>query len=157
MKVGFDAPGPAAGGAAEEVGALEEIAEAECLEILDGNSLGRIALVVRNQPLIFPVNYAMSGRVVVFRTASGTKLFNAPEAMVAFEVDGYDEATGVGWSVMVQGIAQEATEMSDAISWAAHAVSPEPLAPGTKPYLVAIAPAKITGRRFRSLPRSPDR
>jgi uncharacterized protein len=140
------------GSADDEVSALEEIAEAECLEILDRNTLGRIAIVVSNQPLIFPVNYAMSGRVVVFRTASGTKLVNAPEARVAFEIDGYDPATGAGWSVMVQGVARDATEHYDPVSWAAHAVSPEPVAPGAKNYLIAIAPTKITGRRF-----SPER
>ncbi|TMF31678.1 MAG: pyridoxamine 5'-phosphate oxidase family protein [Chloroflexi bacterium] len=127
---------------------LEEIREAECLEVLAGNRLGRIAVVVGGQPLIFPVNYALSGRIIVFRTAAGSKLFNAPEARVAFEIDGYDEQTGVGWSVMVQGIAHDATESYDDISWAAHAVLPRPMAPGPKPYQVAIEPTSITGRRF---------
>lgn len=133
--------------------ALDEMSEAECLEMLAGHALGRLAVVVSNQPLIFPVNYAMSGRIVVFRTASGTKYFNAPESKVAFEIDGFDTATGVGWSVMVQGVAQDATDLYDPVSWAAHAVSPEPMAPGAKNYLVAIAPSRITGRRFRSEPR----
>lgn len=128
---------------------LEEITEEECLEILDGHSLGRIAFVVEGQPRIFPVNYAMSGRIVVIRTAAGTKLFHSPEAKVAFEIDEYDSSTGVGWSVMVQGIAHDATDSFDDISWAAHGVSPRPLAPGAKPYLIAIESRVVTGRRFR--------
>ena len=128
---------------------LEEIAEEECLEILDQHRLGRIAFVVQGQPRIFPVNYAMSGRIVVIRTAAGTKLFHAPEAKVAFEIDEYNPSTGVGWSVMVQGIAHEATDSFDDISWAAHGASPKPLAPGPKPYLIAIESRVITGRRFR--------
>lgn len=128
---------------------LEKMPEAECLEILDRHSLGRIALVVKGQPLIFPVNYAMSDSIVVLRTAAGTKLFHAPEAKVAFEIDEYDASTGVGWSVMVQGIAHDATDTYDDISWAAHGASPKPLAPGVKPYLVAIESRVITGRRFR--------
>lgn len=131
---------------------VEEIAEEECLEILDRHSLGRIAIVVRAQPQIFPVNFAMSGRIIVFRTAPGTKLFHAPEARVAFEIDDYNPPTGVGWSVMVQGIAHDATDPFDEISFAARAASPHPLAPGAKVYRVAIEPTKITGRRFRSLP-----
>lgn len=119
------------------------------MRILDEHSLGRIALVVQGQPRIFPVNYAMSGRVVVIRTASGTKRFHAPEANVAFEIDEYVPSTGVGWSVMVQGIAHDATDSFDDMSWAAHAVSPLPLAPGSKPYLIAIEATVITGRRFR--------
>jgi len=133
----------------ESMSALEEIAEEECLEILDRNSLARIAIVVKGQPQIFPVNYAMSGRIIVFRTAAGTKLFHAPEANVAFEIDDYDPSTGVGWSVMIQGVAHDATDSYDDISWAARAVSPHPLAPGVKVYRVAIEPTKITGRQFR--------
>ena len=111
---------------------LDEIPEWECLEILDHHSLGRIGVVVNGRPLIFPVNYAMSGRIVVFRTGAGTILAHAPEARVAFEVDGYDESAGAGWSVMVQGIARDATDSFDDVSWAARAAAPWPLAPGAK-------------------------
>jgi nitroimidazol reductase NimA-like FMN-containing flavoprotein (pyridoxamine 5'-phosphate oxidase superfamily) len=129
--------------------AIEEISEEECVHLLERNTLGRIAIVVSKQPQIFPVNYAMSGRIVVFRTSAGTKLFHAPEATVAFEIDGYDPSTGVGWSVVVQGIALDATDSYDDTSWAAHAASPEPLAPGPKLFRMAIEPTRITGRRFR--------
>jgi len=134
----------------DTVAAMEEISEEECLRLLERNTLGRIAIVVSKQPQIFPVNYAMSGRIVVFRTSAGTKLFHAPEAKVAFEIDGYEPSTGVGWSVMVQGVAHDATDSYDDVSWAARAASPEPVAPGAKPYLVAIQPTRVTGRRFRS-------
>jgi uncharacterized protein len=130
--------------------AIEEISEEECLDLLGRNNLGRIAIVVSKQPLIFPVNYAMSGRIVVFLTSTGTKLFHGPEAKVAFEIDGYEPSTGVGWSVVVQGVAHDATDLYDDVSWAARAVSPEPLAPGSRPYRMAIEPTRITGRRFRS-------
>jgi uncharacterized protein len=134
----------------EPTSSLEELAAEECLEILGRHTLGRIAIVVRGQPQIFPVNYAMSGRLIVFHTAAGTKLSHAPDAKVAFEIDNYDPATGVGWSVMVEGIAHDATDLFDDISWAARAVSPQPLAPGAKVYRVAIEPTRITGRRFRA-------
>src|SRR5207245_11275207 len=103
---------------------------------------------VAGQALLFPVNYALSGRIIVCRSPAGSKLFNAREERVAIEIDGYDEQTGVRWSVMVQGIAHDATESYDDISWAAHAVLPRPMAPGPKPYQVAIEPTSITGRRF---------
>ena len=73
---------------------LEEISEDECLQLLDRRELGRVAVVVAGQPLIFPVNYALSHRVVTFRTAHGTKLANAPGMNVAFEIDEYDALTG---------------------------------------------------------------
>jgi uncharacterized protein len=128
---------------------LEEIPEAECLEILDQHGLGRIAVVVEGQPQIFPVNYAMSGRIIAFRTGAGSKLSHAPGSKVCFEIDEYDSSAGVGWSVMVQGVAVDATESLDDVSWAARAATPWPLAPGAKPFRVAIEPSKITGRRFR--------
>ncbi|HEX7263904.1 MAG TPA: pyridoxamine 5'-phosphate oxidase family protein [Candidatus Dormibacteraeota bacterium] len=128
---------------------LEEIPEDECLEILQQHGLGRIAVVVDGQPQIFPVNYAMSGRIVVFRTGSGTKLSHAPGTKVCFEIDDFDLASGAGWSVMVQGLAVDATDSFDDVSWAAHAAAPWPLAPGAKPFRVAIEPIRITGRRFQ--------
>jgi nitroimidazol reductase NimA-like FMN-containing flavoprotein (pyridoxamine 5'-phosphate oxidase superfamily) len=133
----------------EPKGALEEISEMKCLEILGQHSLGRIAIVVDGQPQIFPVNYAMNGRIIAFCTAAGSKLSHAPTSKVAFEIDQYDSISGVGWSVMVQGFATDATETFDDVSWAARVVTPRPLAPGAKPYRVAIEPSKITGRRFR--------
>lgn len=135
--------------AAESEGGLEDLAEWECLEILERHDLGRIAIVVDDQPQIFPVNYAMSGRIIAFRTGSGTKLAHAPGSKVCFEIDGHDSPAGSGWSVMVQGTAVDATDSFDDVSWAAHAAAPWPLAPGIKPFRVAIEPTKITGRRFR--------
>ena len=130
---------------------LEEISEDECLQLLDRHKLGRLAIVVAGQPLIFPVNYALSQRVVTFRTAAGTKLANAPGTNVAFEIDEYDASTRVGWSVLVQGVAVDATTALDDVSWIARGGTPQPLAPGEKIHRLAIKPTSITGRRF-SLP-----
>jgi hypothetical protein len=128
--------------------ALEEISEAECLEILDQHTLGRIAVVVDGQPVIFPVNYVISGRIISFLTGTGSKLSHAPNSKVCFEIDRYDSATGIGWSVVVLGVAIDATDSFDDVSWAARAATPWPLAPGAKPFRVAIEPSKISGRRF---------
>jgi uncharacterized protein len=128
---------------------MEVISEAECLEILEQHSLGRIAIVVDGQPQIFPVNYAVNRRVIAFRTGEGTKIWYAPDSKVCFEIDEYKPSSGVGWSVMVQGVTVDATDSFDDVSWAARSTAPWPLAPGPKPYLVAIAPTKITGRRFQ--------
>jgi uncharacterized protein len=135
--------------AAEPKAGAEEVPEAECLEILGQHRLGRIAVVVDGQPQIFPVNYAMSGRIIAFRTASGSKLSYAPNSKVSFEIDEYDPLTGAAWSVMVQGVAVDATEAFDDVSWAARAAAPRSLAPGAKHYLLAIEPSLITGRRFQ--------
>src|ERR1700738_2885902 len=127
---------------------LEEISEAECLELLGQHQLGRIALVVDGQPLIFPVNYGLSHRIITFRTAHGTKLSCAPGSNVAFEIDEYDPSTGVGWSVLVQGVGVDSTTALDDVSWMARGASPHPLAPGVKIHRLAIKPPRITGGRF---------
>ena len=136
-------------GTAHPKAGQEEIPEAECLEILARRTLGRIAIVIDGQPQIFPVNYAVNGRIIAVRTAAGSKLSYAPGSRVAFEIDEYHPSAGVGWSVMVQGVAVDATDGFDDVSWAARGVAPRPLAPGPKPYRIAIQPSKITGRRFR--------
>jgi len=127
---------------------LQEIPETDCLELLDRQQLGRLALVVDGQPLIFPVNYSLSHRIVTFRTAHGTKLTCAPGANVAFEIDGYDPVSRVGWSVLVQGVGVDATTAVDDVSWTARGASPHPVAPGVRLHRLAIRPTQITGRRF---------
>ena len=128
---------------------LEEISESECLRLLRRHSLGRIAVVVDEKPQIFPVNYALQDRIIVFRTAPGTKLSYAPSSNVSFEIDEYNPESGVGWSVMVQGVARDATTALDDPSWKASGAMPHPVAPGVRTHRVAIDSQTITGRRFR--------
>jgi uncharacterized protein len=128
---------------------LQELSETECLQLLRRHSLGRIAVVIDGRPQIFPVNYALQDRIIVFRTAPGTKLSYAPSSRVAFEIDEYSSESGVGWSVMVQGVAQDATTALDDFSWTARGALPHPVAPGVRTHRVAIDPQEITGRYFR--------
>jgi uncharacterized protein len=127
---------------------LEEISEDECLLLLEQHTLGRIALMVNDQPLMFPVNYDVHNRIITFRTAKGTKLFCAPGSRIAFEIDDYDPSTGVGWSVLVKGLAVDSTTALDEVSWKARAAAPQPVAPGVKVHWLAISPTQISGRRF---------
>jgi hypothetical protein len=48
----------------------------------------------------------------------------------------------VGWSVLVQGVASDAPESLDDISWAARGALPRPLAPCVKSHRLASARAK---------------
>jgi uncharacterized protein len=130
---------------------LEEIPEAQCLEILAVHALGRIAFVAQGQQEIFPVNYGLRGDTVVMRTAPGTKLSHAPGSQVAFEIDDYDYDKGVGLSVVVHGTAYDVTDSGDDFSWAARGADVTSLAPGAKVHRLAIKPSAISGRRFRRL------
>ena len=124
------------------------LSEAECLRILEHHKFGRIAVVVQGQPRIFPVNYASLHSVISIRTAAGTKLAFAPGTQVGFEVDGFDATSGTGWSVMVQGVAVDATTALDDVSWTARGTIVRPAAPGPKPFRLAIQIGSVSGRRF---------
>ena len=127
---------------------VEELPEAECLHLLAGAAVGRIAVVDDGQPLIFPVNFVVDGRTVAFRTAPGTKLARAPMSKVAFEVDGLDETRQLAWSVMVQGTAYDVTATADAASARLRDLAVRPMAPGERHHWLGIWPTSITGRRF---------
>jgi nitroimidazol reductase NimA-like FMN-containing flavoprotein (pyridoxamine 5'-phosphate oxidase superfamily) len=125
----------------------------ECLDLLGGETVGRLAVSVRDRPDIFPVNYVVDRDGIVFRTATGTKLAASVLGRgVAFEVDGVDEHDGAAWSVVVKGRAVEVTgvfELLDALQL--------PLFPwhdAPKHRFVRIEPIEITGRRFHVVDRS---
>jgi uncharacterized protein len=131
-------------------GVLEILSEHQCRELLASRDLGRIAFPVGDETEIFPVNYATDGTIVVFRTGTGTKLTRSTASRVAFEVDEWDAANKVGWSVVLKGVAQEVTRGTDPFSTALRTRNVVPLVPGEHDYWIAIYPATISGRRFRS-------
>lgn len=127
---------------------VEALSTEECTELLRQMPVGRIALTVDALPVILPVNYAFVDEEIVFRTVPGTKLAAASRnAVVAFEVDSYEEGGNSGWSVMVQGIASEVTDPSSIV---ADADSPlEAWAfDGQADHFVRIVPRLMSGRRF---------
>lgn len=118
----------------------------ECWDLMAGVTLGRLVTSVDGQPEIFPVNYAVQNRTVLFRTAEGTKLVStAINSNVLFEVDDHNVAEG--WSVIVKGRARslrtaeqiEEAERAQLLPW----TSTE------KTHYVRVMPEMVTGRRFR--------
>jgi hypothetical protein len=86
----------------------------ECLERLKTAPVGRLAFVDSGEPVVFPVNHAVDGVDVVFRSSWGSKLEVAEKSgVVAFEADGYDVASETGWSVLVKGTAELVYETVD--------------------------------------------
>jgi nitroimidazol reductase NimA-like FMN-containing flavoprotein (pyridoxamine 5'-phosphate oxidase superfamily) len=56
---------------------------------------------------IFPINFVVDGRSIVFRTAEGTKLLEMVISdLVAVEADHRDPAAGTAWSVVAKGSAE---------------------------------------------------
>ena len=94
---------------------LETLSHDACMQLLRDGTIGRIAFVVDNNPLIFPVNYrlveAPSGPLLAVRTRPGTVIDQAPTS-VAFEIDSIDPVHHEGWSVLVRGELLHATPTS---------------------------------------------
>jgi nitroimidazol reductase NimA-like FMN-containing flavoprotein (pyridoxamine 5'-phosphate oxidase superfamily) len=137
---------------------LERLSRDECVRLLGAHEVGRLVVTDGGRPLIFPVNYAMDGDAVVFRTASGLKLWTASRSPVVFEVDDIDRRAESGWSVIVHGVAQEVTAFDRAdLQARVYSMPLQPWAPGDKPSVVRIVPTLITGRRIRHHPNeAPD-
>ena len=131
---------------------LEVMSRSECLDRLAEARVGRLALVVDDRPEIFPINYALDGDTVLFRTAEGTVLSHAGLREVAFEVDHIDEETRSGWSVVVQGHADDIADAIDATSQRLRQLPLITWAPGQRAHWFAIRPRSISGRRLRVLP-----
>jgi nitroimidazol reductase NimA-like FMN-containing flavoprotein (pyridoxamine 5'-phosphate oxidase superfamily) len=135
---------------------LEVIDRAECLRLLAGEEVGRLGVVVGGRPEIFPVNFALDGDCVIFRTDPGTKLAAAIHDPVVFEVDRLDHATRSAWSVIIHGRADHVTAYGSPslLHRTAH-LDLYPWSGASKAYLLRIVPNTITGRRIQ--PREPGR
>lgn len=125
---------------------LELLDEAECMALLGSATIGRIALNIGALPAIFPVNFAMDGSDIIFRTGQGTKLAAASDhAVVAFECDRIDPLEHTGWSVMAVGKAQVVSDPSER-SRLEH-LPLTPWAGGDRSNTVRIPVEFISGRR----------
>jgi hypothetical protein len=127
----------------------------ECWKRLRSHELGRVGVVVDGRPQIFPVNYGVVQGAVVFRTGVGVKLDAARLGPVCFEIDGWDDRAGTGWSVMVQGSAREVSNPTDPLWAGVRGLSVHTAAPGTRSHAVAIHVDAISGRYFTDEPAAP--
>ena len=134
---------------------LEVIPRKECLLLLAGQKVGRLGFVVDGQPMVLPVNYAVHGDVVVFRTGEGSMLGAAHATKVAFEVDDVDTDAGSGWSVVVQGVTEEISGTGDWFAETLRAHAGPTWIPAPTVHYVCIRPHVISGRRLRAGPPAP--
>jgi transcriptional regulator with XRE-family HTH domain len=126
---------------------LETLTAAECFDLLSPGGVGRVAFSTADGPVALPVNYAMAGRTVVFRTAPDTLLAGYLDCLAGFEADGLDEALSQGWSVLVTGRAVRVSSEAEVRHLERHA-GIRPWAGGARDVYVRIIPRKITGRRI---------
>ena len=132
---------------------VTELSEDESWKLLSSLALGRLVTTVDGRAEIFPVNFVVQHRTLLFRTAEGTKLLSTiMNNQVVFEADDHNVAEG--WSVIVRGTAQMLTTAAE-IDTAEHA-GLYPWVATEKLRFVRITPTEISGRRFVFGPE-PDR
>jgi uncharacterized protein len=127
---------------------LRSLPESECWRLLDSSALGRIALVVEGWPQVFPVNYSVGEGALVFRSGPGAKVSYGPGSRACFEIDGWDDRSGTGWSVMVLGVLRDITEATDDRAVELRQLPLHPAPPGIRHRVLALCPNRISGRRF---------
>ncbi|QUR66748.1 pyridoxamine 5'-phosphate oxidase family protein [Mycobacterium spongiae] len=129
------------------------LSQDESWDRLASVTLGRLVTCIAGQPEIFPVNFVVQERTVLFRTAEGSKLFGAvASSHVAFEADHYNVTEG--WSVIVKGRCRMLATSAEIEK--ADRAPLQPWIPTLKLHYVRVMPTEITGRHFEFGPE-PDR
>jgi nitroimidazol reductase NimA-like FMN-containing flavoprotein (pyridoxamine 5'-phosphate oxidase superfamily) len=124
--------------------AVSVLTSEECWDLLRDEEFGRLAFRLVDEVHITPINYAVEGGSLLFRTAEGSKLLGVVMGSeVAFEIDRYGE----DWarSVVVRGPARLLPEDE---AHRAENVPLRPWVPTLKYNVVEIEPKVVSGRAF---------
>ncbi|HEV7865837.1 MAG TPA: pyridoxamine 5'-phosphate oxidase family protein [Acidimicrobiia bacterium] len=110
--------------------------------------VGRLVITVAGEPLVFPLNYAVQDDAIVFRTQVGTKLTGITRSMATFQVDHID-ASGQGWSVTFEGLAQEVLDADPAeLRARLDNLALDTWPGGDRQHVVRITPYAVRGTRW---------
>ncbi len=134
------APGPAA-----HRHALRTLSSAECFGLLELGGIGRVGFASADGIMMLPVNFAVAGKTIIFRTAPDTLLALYAVGRVGFEADHLDETLRGGWSVLVHGHAHKITDERE-VKHLEDGTRLQPWAGGARDVYVRIVPTRISGR-----------
>jgi len=124
---------------------IEEIDRETCLALLATQSVGLLAMARQGAaPHVVPVNYTLLRGSVVFRTTPGQKLDLLVTEPVSFEVDSWDPLRRTGWSVVIHGLAYEASDREMEYE----DISLDTPAERQDSRWVRLMPTSVTGRRI---------
>ena len=136
----------------EVVATFEGISRSRCAELLQAQTIGRVAWQATTGPEILAVTYVWHDDCVIFRTSPYGPLSELSQPTnVAFEIDEFDQHRHQGWSVVVHGRAQGVAQSDEVVRlWT---VSGVPWAPGVRNLIVRITPTTLSGRQVAARPR----
>jgi nitroimidazol reductase NimA-like FMN-containing flavoprotein (pyridoxamine 5'-phosphate oxidase superfamily) len=139
---------PTPGPTADSRHFMQALSPTECFDLLESGGIGRVGIADTEGVIILPVNFAVKGQAIIYRTAPDTLLALHANSHISFEVDQCDEARHEGWSVLVQGQAHAVTDEHQ-VKQLENSTPLEPWAPGARDVYVRIAPTRISGRRIQ--------
>jgi len=124
-----------------------ELTVHECLDLLAGGVVGRVAFSTRVGPRIVPVNYSVYDGSIVFRTSPYSELgSHGPGTEAAFEIDHIDYDRQQGWSVVALGRLEEVTP--DEIDELLMRREPRAWASGHRNFFLRLTWRELSGRRI---------
>ncbi len=126
---------------------VEILTAEQCWKLLTETSVGRLAVSVDGRPDVFPLNYQVDGKSLIFRTGHGTKVDAIhADARVAMEADAVSAEFGIAWSVVVKGRAEITTSASEELNSTVRGLFPWQ---GVgKENLIVVVPETVSGRRI---------
>ncbi|MET8703509.1 pyridoxamine 5'-phosphate oxidase family protein [Kitasatospora sp. NPDC004723] len=128
---------------------LRHLTEPECWDLIGTHGLGRVGLPVSPGPAVYPVNYAVDHRTIVYRTSPRGSAAPSDGSRVSFQIDHIDDRLCEGWSVLILGESHHVEDPDDTASLSRLPGS-TPWAGGSRPLWVRILPDEVTGRRIAS-------
>jgi hypothetical protein len=133
---------------------VEQLDEAECMRLISGGGVGRLAYSGRLGLMVLPVKYMLhEGSIVVRAPLDSTTDadlrtgIRGADYKVTFEIDQVVSDREEGWFVLIQGPAHHVHTRDDCL--AAWSLGPESSAWHTLEHFVRITPSMIVGRRLR--------
>ncbi len=137
----------------DELSWIAVLDQADCWSRVTQEPVGRIGFMTYGHPQVLPINHAVDGQTIVFRTSTLFHWLSVP-LPVALEVDQYDRDSATGWSVVVHGRLRpihasheiDACEQLGLTAWA----------PGDRNSWFRIVPSRISGRIIGRKQRADD-
>jgi uncharacterized protein len=90
---------------------LEVLDRATCLALISSLDVGRLAWAEEDRVMVFPLNFALDGDDIIFRTPSRSLCDAvASGTCLTFQADDVEPALRSGWTVVASGPASEVTD-----------------------------------------------
>jgi nitroimidazol reductase NimA-like FMN-containing flavoprotein (pyridoxamine 5'-phosphate oxidase superfamily) len=119
----------------------------ESLRLLGSVRVGRVVFSYEAMPAIRPVNHLVDDGKVIIRVHDDATIIPAAlrQAVVAYEADELDPDRGVGWSVIVTGLARYVTSAERIAQYARRL---RPWVDDAVDHVIEISPGQITGMQL---------